>query len=302
MAPIPYITSQSGPRITVNDWLKDPNRIPAYVLDLMNQGFLADAIFRPGGAAPAGVVQFSETTPIYANTIVTNRAEGAEVPVANVSLATPNVAYSQDKALRLIVTDEMRRRNRVDMLTQGITQVTNSIIRAFDDMSIAALVNNPNVQTVAASQAWATSSYDIRGDILLAGKKIEGAQDGQGSELGYMADTLIVNRSTKFDLINSAQFNAVYTNGGDLASENLRYTGKLPKQILGFDVLMSPRVPAGQAFLLQRQICGFISDEVPLHAYPLDEDRNRLSWSSIVRRVSAVGLDSPLAVCRITGI
>lgn len=302
MAPTPFITSQSGPQITVNQWIQDPTRIPQYVLSLMSQGFLADAIFRPGGAIPSGVVQFSETTPIYANSTVTNRAEGSEIPIASVSGATPNVAYSQDKALRLIVTEEMRRRDRVDMLEMGMTQVTNSIIRAFDDMSVAAIVNNSSVQTQAASSVWATSSYDIRGDILAAGKKIEGAQDGQGSELGYIADTLIVNRSTKFDLINSAQFNAVYTNGGDLASENLRYTGKLPKQILGFDVLMSPRVPAGTAFLLQRKVCGFICDEVGLRAYPLDEDRNRLSWSSIVQRVSAVGLDSPLSVCRFTGI
>ncbi len=302
MAPTPYITSQSGPRITVNEWLQDPTRIPAYVLSLMNQGFLADAIFRPGGSAPAGVVQFSETTPIYANSVVSNRAEGAEVPVATVSAATPNVAYSQDKALRLIVTDEMQRRNRVDMLEMGITQVTNSIIRAFDDMFVASILNNPSVQTQVAASPWATVSYDVRADILAAGKKIEGAQDGQGSELGYMADTIICNRSTKFDLINSAQFNTVYNSAGNLATENLRYTGKLPKQILGFDVLMSPRMPTGQVFLLQRQVCGFICDELPLHAYPLDEDRNRLSWSSIVRRVSAVGLDSPLSVCRISGV
>lgn len=302
MAPVPFTSSQSGPRITVNDWLKDPGRIPVYVLSLMEQGFLADAILRPGGNAQSGVVRFDESTPMYADTAVTNRAEGAEVPVATVSRGAPNVAYSQEKALRLIVTDEMSRRNQLDAMSLGITQVVNTIIRAFDDMFIAAVLNNANINTQAASAAWSIGGTDIRGDIIAAAKQIEGAQDGQGSELGYEADTLIVNRNTKFDLINSTQFNQVYTYGGNLTSENLKYTGVLPKKILDYDVLFSPRVPAGTAILLQRNTCGFISDEVPLQTLPMEEDRNRLIWSSIVRRASVVGLDQPKAVTKITGV
>lgn len=302
MAPTPFITSQSGPRITVNDWLKDPTRIPVYILSLMEQGFLADAVLRPGGAAPAGVVRFDETTPLYADQGVLNRSEGAEVPIATVSRGIPNVAYSQDKALRMVVTEEQRRRDKIDAMQLGMTQLTNTIIRAFDDMFIAAVLNNANILSQAASAAWSVTTTDVRGDILAAAKKIEGAQDGQGSELGYAADTIIVNRATKFDLINSTQFNTVFTYGGNLTSENLRYTGVLSKKILDYDVMFSPRVPAGTAILLQRKTCGFISDEVPLHALPLDEDRNRLSWSSIVQRVSAVGIDQPKSVCKITGV
>lgn len=302
MAPLPYITSQSGPRITVNDWVKDPTRVPAYVLSLLDQGFLADAVLRPGGSAPSGAVRFDESTPIFADDAVNNRSEGSEIPIATTSRGTPNVAYSQDKALRLLITEEMRRRDKMDELNTSMTQLTNTIIRAFDDMFIAAVLNNANIFSQAASAGWSVTSTDVRGDILAAAKKVEGAQDGQGSELGYAADTLIVNRTTKFDIINSTQFNAVYTNGGDLASENLRYTGVLPKKILDYDVLFSPRVPSGIAILCQRKTCGFISDEVPLHAYPLEEDRNRLSWSAIVQRVSAVGIDQPKSVCKITGV
>jgi hypothetical protein len=302
MAPLPFTSSQSGPRITVDDWLKDPTRLPVYVLSLMKQGFLADAVLRPGGAAPAGVVRFDESTPLYADSSVTNRAEGAEVPVATVSRGVPNVAYTQDKALRLIITEEMRRRNSVDVLQTGMTQVTNTMIRAFDDMFIAAVLNNANIlsQAVSGGTAWATGTP--RKDILLAAKQIEGALDGQGAELGYVPDTLIVNRATKFDLINSTDFNQVYTYGGNIADEHLQYTGVLPHRILDYDVLFSPRVPSGTAILCQRGVCGAIFDEVPLKAYDLDEDRNRLSWSSIVQRVSAVAIDQPKSVCKITGV
>jgi hypothetical protein len=302
MAPLPFISAQSGPRITVNDWLKDPTRIPVYILSLLNQGFLADAVLRPGGAAPAGVVRFDESTPIYADSAIDTRAEGSEVPIGTVSRGVPNVAYSVDKAIRLLVTEEMRRRDQLDMMTNGITQIVNTMIRTFDDMFIAATLGNANIFSQAASAHWDITTTDIRSDILKAAKQIEGAQDGQGSELGYEADTLIVNRTTKFDLINSTQFNQVYTYGGNLTSENLKYTGKLPNKILQYDVLFSPRVPSGTVILMQRGTCGFICDEVPLRSMPMDEDRNRLSWSSIVQRVSAVGLDQPKAVCKITGV
>lgn len=299
MALTPFTSSQTGPRITVNSWLKDPARIQAYMLSLLDQGFLADAVLRNGGSAPSGVVRYEETTPIYSDATVQNRAEGAEVPVATVSRGAPVSAYSQDKSLRYVITDEMQRRNLVDLANQGIIQVTNSIIKAFDDMFINTTLAAP-ISSQAASAVWATTSTDVRGDILAAAKKIEGAQDSQGSELGYIADTLIVNRSTKFDLINNTTFNAPLTY--NLANENLRYTGKLPNQVLGYDVLFSPRVPAGVAILCQRNACGAIFDEVPLTVMPMEEDRKTLSWYSIVRRVSAIAIDQPKAICKITGV
>lgn len=302
MALTPFTSSQSGPRITVNDWLKDPQRLPVYTLSLMDQGFLADAILRPGGQADAGVVKFEETTPIYADSTVANRAEGGEVQVTTVSRGAPVSAYSQEKALRLIVTDEMRRRNQIDVMSTGITQVTNTIIKAFDDLFVTTVLANAGISTQAASAVWSIAGTDVRGDILAAAKKVEGAQDSQGSELGYLADTLIVNRTTKFDLMNNTAFNLVFTYGGGITAENLRYTGVLPKKILNFDVVFSPRVPAGTAILCQRNVCGAIFDEVPLQALPMEEDRKRLSWYSIVRRSSIVAIDQPKAICKITGV
>jgi hypothetical protein len=301
MAPIAVASSQSGTRLTVNDWVKDPQRIPAYVVSISAQGFLADAVLRPGGSAPAGVVQFNESTPIYADGTIPQRAEGAEVPIIGGSRGAPNVAYSKEFAARVLVTDEMRRRDKIDDLNGTMEQVSNTMTALWDDMFIATVLNNPNILSQAASAVWSTVSTDIRGDMLKAAEKIEGAQDGQGSELGLTANTLIVNRATKYDIITSDQFNKVYE-GGNIASEHLEYTGVLPRKILDFDVLFSPRVPSGVAILLQRNKCGFICDEVPIEGRLLVADENRLSWSSIIRRSSAMGLDNPKAVCKITGV
>jgi hypothetical protein len=301
MAPITVSSSQSGPRLTVNDWVKDPARIPAYIISLADQGFLADAIFRPGGTTPSGVVRYEETTPIYADSDLPLRAEGAEVPVIGGSRGVPNVAYTKEYAGRVLVTDEQRRRNTINVLSDTMTQVSNTMIKMWDDMAVATCLNNANIQSQAASAVWSTGTTDIRGDILKAAEKIEGVQDAQGSEMGYAADTLVVNRATKFDIITSDQFNKVYE-GGNIADQHLKYTGLLPRKIMDYDVLFSPRVPSGVAILMQRNKCGFIVDEVPLQGFPLDEDRNRLSWSSIVRRSSAMALDNPKTVCKITGV
>lgn len=301
MVALPTISSNDGPRISINDWLRDPMRIPVYVIDMMDQGFLADAVLRTAGQAPAGVVRFEESTPIYADSAIENRAEFAEVPVAQTSLGQPNVAYSVDKSLAVVISDEDRRRSATDKLAMKMTQVKNSVIKAWDDVFVQAVITNPNVQTFGAVSPWQTASYDVRGDILSCMKLIEGAVDAQNSELGFVCDTMIVNRTTKYDLLRSKDFNAEYY-GGNIASENLRYVGKLPQQIMGLDVLMSPRVPADTAIFLQRGVSGFIADEVALNATALYRDEPRKVWRSDIQRVSAVGIDQPKSVVVATGL
>lgn len=299
MSALPIISSQDGPQITVNDWLKDPLTIPEYILDQSKQGFIADAVLRPGGSAEAGVVRFHESTPLYLDSTITTRAEFSEVPVGVGSLGSPNVVYTQETSIGVVVSDWMRRRNAIDVFGLKMKQAINSISRAWDDLFVQAVLA-ASVQTGAASAHWNISSTDIRSDILTAMKAIEGAQDAQGSELGYMCDTMIVNRTNKFDIMRSAQFNTEYL-GGDIASENLRYTGKLPQKIMDLDVLVSPRIPAGTVIFLQRGASGFIADEVPLQATATYRDEPRKCSRSDVLRQSAVGVDQPKSVYVMTG-
>ena len=43
------VSAFDGPRITVNDFIKDPLRIPELIIQMTKQGFLADAVLRQGG-------------------------------------------------------------------------------------------------------------------------------------------------------------------------------------------------------------------------------------------------------------
>lgn len=302
MAALPTVTSQDGPKITVNAFIKDPLLVPTVVIDLLNQGFLADAILRKAGTADAGAVRFNESTPIYADTTVRVRAEMAEVPIAMGSLGNVNVAFTDDRSLSVVITDEDRRRSDIDKFNIRMMQVKNSLIRAWDQAFITAVTTNASVQTFSASGVWSGTNYDIRNDILSAAKLVETAADAQGALYGFEADTLVVNKTTKYDILRSTQFQAPYV--GDIASENLKYTGKLPRQILGLDVVTVPSnvLANGNAIVMQRNIAGFIADEVPLNATALYRDEPRKLWRSDVQRVSAVGLDQPRAAVLLSGI
>lgn len=306
MAPIQTVTSQDGPKITLNAYLKDPLLVPTVVVNMMDQGFLADAILRRAGAADAGVVRYSESTPIYADSTVRVRAEMAEVPIAQGSLGSPNVAYTSDRSLSVVITDEDRRRSNLDKLNVRMMQVKNSIIQAWDQAFVTAVTGNAGVNTLVLNSGtpgtWAGASYDIRNDILTAAKTIDTASDAQGSQFGFEADTLIVNKNTKYDILRSTQFQTPYV--GNIASENLKYTGVLPQKILNYDVITVPTniLANGTAILIQRNVAGFIADEVPLNATALYRDEPRKIWRSDVQRVSAVGLDQPKAACIITGV
>lgn len=307
MAPIQTVTSQDGPKITLNAYLKDPLLVPTVVIDMLDQGFLADAILRRAGQADAGVVQFSESTPIYSDSTVRVRAEMAEVPIAMSSLGSPNSAYTSDRSLSVVITDEDRRRSNIDKLNVRMTQVKNSLIQSWDQAFVTAVTGNAGVQTFAVnggsgSANWAGANYDIRNDILSAAKLIDTAVDSQGSTFGFEADVLVCNKTTKYDILRSTQFQTPYV--GNIASENLKYTGVLPQKLLNYDVVVVPSsiLANGTAILMQRNIAGFIADEVPLNATALYRDEPRKIWRSDVQRVSAIGLDQPKAVCLITGI
>jgi hypothetical protein len=181
-------------------------------------------------------------------------------------------------------------------------QVKNSIIQAWDAAFIAALVGNGSVNTFTAAGVWSGASYDIRTDILSAAKLIDTAVDAQGSTFGFEADVLVVNKTTKYDILRSSQFQTPYV--GNIASENLKYTGVLPQKLLNYDTVVVPSsiLANGTAILMQRNVAGFIADEVPLNATALYRDEPRKIWRSDVQRVSAIGFDQPKAACIISGI
>lgn len=302
--PTPVYSASDGPRITVDSLIKDPLQIPALILDMTQNEFVVDAVLRNAGLAQSGVVRYEESTPLYADQNPSLRAEFGEVPVVPTSIGLPRAVYAHERAMAILVSDEMRRRQVVDPVTRQLLQVKNTMVYAWNNAFISAVLNNSSVQTQVSANPWASSNATIRADLANAGYLIENANIVSGSGitqwLGFEPDTLIVNHQTKATLLQSSSFAAPYL--GDIASENLLYTGKLPNKIFNYDVLVSRQIPVGNAILMQRNRCGFIADELPMLASPLYRDEPRKVWRSDVQRAAAIGFDQPLAICVMSGI
>jgi hypothetical protein len=302
--PTPAYTSLDGPRITVDALLKDPLVVPALILDMVQNEFIVDTVLRQAGVTQSGAVRYAESTPLYADDTPEIRAEFGEVPVVPTSVGTPRVVFTHERAMAILVSDEMRRRQLIDPVTRQLQQVKNTMVWSWNNAFYSAIVANAGIQTLAASNAWASSNATVRADIANAVYLIENASItsplGLSQYLGFDADTLIINHGTKNTLLQSSSFAAPYI--GDIASENLQYTGVLPNKIFNLDVLVSRQVPAGNAIVMQRQRAGFIADELPFTAGPLYRHEERKSWRSDTQRASAIGLDHPLGFCLLSGI
>lgn len=304
MAPVPVVSSVDGPRITVNDFIRDPLLIPNYLLDISTEEFLTDVVLRQAGPVDSGVVKFFESTPVFSNSDAEVRAEGGEVPIAMNSLGTPKVAYVEERALGVRITDEMVRRMSIDPVTRQVTQVRNTISRSWEESFLAAIL--ASAANTVTGTGWELNTTNIYANLAEAVRVIEMASTGSGvtdSSYGFEPDTLIIGRNTKADLYKNTEFNAIYR--GNIASEGLRYRGVLPRQIQGLDVLVSRRMDAvapGMAIVCQRNVMGFIADEIPLQASALYRDEPRKTWRSDVQRASAIGIDEPKAIALIAGI
>jgi hypothetical protein len=293
-----------SPRITVSELLKDPLVIPALILDITQNEFVMDSVLRMGGAAPSGAVRYSESTPLYADDFPEIRPEFGEVPVVPTSIGVPRVVFTHERAMAIMVSDEMRRRQAIDPVTRQLLQVKNTMVYSWNTAFYSAVVANASIQTLAVANPWATAAATIRADIAQACYLVENANivspSGVTQWLGFEADTMIVNHGTKNTMLQSSTFAAPYI--GDIASENLLYTGVLPQKIVNLDVLVSRQVPAGNAIIMQRHRAGFFADEIPFLAGPLYRDEPRKTWRSDTQRGSAIGLDQPLAIALLSGV
>lgn len=303
----PLVSQSDGPRLTVNDLVKDPLRIPQLILDMTKNEFIVDSVLRDAGGNDAGVVRFNESTPLYADGEPDIRPEGGEVPVVPTSGGKPNVAYSYERALAIKVSDEMKRRQVVDPVFRQMTQVKNTMVRswnrAFFDLTLA----NTGVQSLAVANPWDadTTPSSIRDCISDAVYLVENAStatsgDPQDANLGFEADTLIINHVSKLTLFKSEDFAKPYI--GDVASDSIQYTGLLPRKIMNLDVMVSRQCPIGKAIVMQRNRAGFISDELPMQATPLYRDEPKKISRSDVQRAAAMGLDQPKGIVVLTGV
>lgn len=314
--PTNIVSVQDGPRLTVSQLVKSPTLIPKRIISMMDQEFLSDAVLRKASDAPGGSVLYHESTPLFAGSDPAILDEFGEIPTTNGALGTPKVARVVRRAMGLRVSKTMIDRNNVDAVNVQITQIRNTMVRAWEDALFSAIVANAQVWTVTTSAAWNDPASHIRTDVNAAKYLIKMASaDAVGEatngkqKFGYVADTLIISTETETDFLDSDEVTGPYV--GNMASENLLFTGKLERKFLGLDVLVSWRLSAyfpNGAIVMQRKVFGGVSDERPLQATPLYGEGGgpnggpTESFRTDITRASAIFIDQPKAVVLITGV
>lgn len=294
--------SGQGPRITVAQMVKDPLLVPRRFLKLAENEWIMEDLLRRVPNTGSGVVGYEEETPLFANDDPSIVEEGGEIPLTTGDVGVPKAVHTVKMARGVEITRETKDRNRTDRVNMVMSQVRNSFVRTWENRFFSAM-NSAVTQSVAADAVWTTNpNSTIRKDILDAVQTVsEAAVAGAtNSPLGFVPDVLVLSRVNMYDLLRNEDFSKHYQ--GNVADQNIQFTGKLPDKILGLNVLVSRFLPAGTAYVMERKTLGGFSDERPLSATPLYEDRDRELWRSNIVRRSAVFIDQPKAACKITGI
>lgn len=300
----PIQSAQDGPQLTVSDIIKSPAVVPRRILDITNNLFVADKLLRKGPTAVAGVVKFYASNPLFSMSPSEVVGEFGQIPVAANELGQLFISQTAKRGLGVRISLEMVNRNDIDAVNLQINQVSNTLVRDWDGVFIAAALAScaASGNTTAASVGWESSTAATRKDISQAKFEIATATlPGQPSNfLGYMADTLVLNPGDVTAMEGNDDTWKAWR--GNVADQSPAVTGQLPGKLFGLDVWQSYSMPAGTGLVCQREVMGFISDERPLQATPLRFIEDEEYYRSNALRQSAIGIDQPLAMCTITGI
>lgn len=307
MPTYPAISFQDGPKLTVSAMVKQPTVIPKRIINMLSQQFIVDALLRKLPPTQSGVYVYEESTPLFADGEAEIVEEFGEIPVVSGRVGARKVAFTVKRALGLKVSQEMINRNQVDRVNTQQKQIKNTMLRTWETVFFNALLNHPDVDTIPVTTPWSAPTATIRNDIAGGMEVISDAapDDLPDDFYDFEADTLVIGKSTKTDLITSDDFNRVFRQS-PLAAQAPEYKGTLPGEFYGLNIMVSrelDRLAPNKALLLMKKVVGGIGDERPLRSTPLyEEKRSAETWRSDTLRQSAVIIDQPKAAIWLDGV
>lgn len=288
-APAPTATGQN---ITVDAFLRNPTRVQRAIENLTNQRFVADVLLTAGPAIEGGAVLYDQVTDegaLFTERDVQEVEPGSEFPIVDGAERMPLVAVARKWGGEVMLTDEDVRRDRRDKLARKTTQLRNTIVRKVDTVAINALLAAP-VHQAAASGDWGTTAGGPIADVARASSLVS------SMDMGYEVDTAIINPAQELDMLLDE---AIRTALPRESSTVPIATGKLGR-LMGVDFIVTNRVEAGTVLFADRGVAGSISDEVPLYARPIRDERRETVFIHGAR-VPAVYVTDPKSVVVLTG-
>lgn len=284
----------SGNKITVERFVKSPSQVYRVLNDLTRERFVADFIFAKGDAQ-GGAVLYDQVTEsdLYSSRDPIEIAPGAEFPMVTDLEGDPKVAAVTKRGAAFPLTYEAVRRDSRDVLNRGLVKLRNSSIKKHDAVAIAALLAAPT-RTAAATDDWPSAdAEEVFTDLFGAVSSVEEA------DLGYTIDTIILNPARALDLLKKKDIRDA------LPRENVAVNPITSGRLYGLcgipNWIITNRMDADKALLLQRGVAGSIRDEVPFYTRTVDQ-QERERYLIMAGRVSVPIVTDPLAVFKITGL
>lgn len=288
----PGAPSVSGNQITVEQFLKTPSRVTRVINDLTRQRFLAERIFASGDAVGGAVIYDQVTaSELYTDRDVQAIEAGSEFPIVTSGETSPKVAAVTKWGGAAVLTYEAVRRDSRDILNRELTKLRNTIVRKVDTVAIAALDAAP-INTDTGTD-W---SDGTNGDPIL--DLAQGRSVIDDADLGYMADTILINPAQMVDLIGRKDVRDALPR--ESLTGNPIANGQL-NGFMGYTWYVTNRVAAGTAYILASTMAGSLRDELPLYSRVIDQ-QERERWLVQAARVTVPIVTDPKAVLKLTGL
>jgi len=293
----------SGDALTISRFLSNPAYLTRRLRDYRDLRFMSDQVLTGRYRSQGGAVLYEQSEPFVSDRTVESVGAGSEYPYANLPTGTAAVAAIQKWGQKVLLTDEEIARNSYpgSAVDKSTRKVVNSIISQVDSISMS-LISSAVTQTFAVTTAWNAASPTFLRDILRA-KAVALALN-----LGYNVDTLLVNDTQYAYLMTDTTLTNTWRRE---ATDNPVYTGNI-ERVAGLNIIVSPAVAAGNAFVLDSTQLGGMADEmdgapgyaisdlaVQVKAIRKDEQD---AWDLQGRRKTVPIVQEPGAAVKLTGL
>jgi hypothetical protein len=271
--------------IDVPTMLKQPTRTTRMVMDITRERFIADRIFTNAGGVTAGALVFDRAVPqeLYTGRDIEQIAPGSEFPLVTTEQMIPETAFVEKWGAKTYILDEARDRNDTRGFVKLVRQMANTVVRKLNQRAIAELEKALAGGTRdIIGQNWA--GYDPEVDPPQQSPAYDfgrAEMQAQNEEMGVTYNLWLINP------MEALQLTAIY--GPALNAPGMP------------SFYSSPRVPVGEAYVVQQGQVGEMRIEKPLYTTTWREEKVERTWQQTgVRPLWAV--DNLYAVLKFKGL
>jgi hypothetical protein len=287
---------------TISRFLQSPQQILRRLRSFSDLRFVADQVLTQRFRSQGGAVLYEQSEPFVSDRAVEAVSAGSTYPYANLPTGTAAIGAIQKWGQKTLLTDEEIARNFYAgaAVDRSLRKVVNSVIKQVDGIAMSAVFSAVTA-TQAVAAAWNGGSAKFLLDVLLAKAKIVGLN------LGYVPDTLLLNDAQYAYLMSDT----IITNAlRRETTDNPVYSGAI-EVIAKLNIVVSPAVVAGGAWVLDSKQLGGMADEVDgAPGYAISDlavqvksirKDDQDAWDLQGRRKTVPVVQEPGAGCQITG-